>query len=326
MKSSLWPLLCIPLLLNAFYTQSVLGQSSGPVATAVASLCKQMPGMPGCTINQMCTKASSQVPSPFCLNESILADICMYDMPSMSDCTTYNSTCSPSTCKPIPKLPTSKQATQAIFSICNEMNMDGCEKCKISSGSSSYSNCDLLGTYSQLCISMPEMKQCNEWKAMCSESPSLSLCSNNAPSDPPTMKMYFHLGIKDYILFQKAVPQNDGEYVLALFLVFFFSTLYEGYQVIYMRALDWAETITAKNRGVDISLYSKILGASTRILIRVIGAGWSYLLMLVTMTFNVGLFMAVIVGLGVGSAIFGPFHSRYNSLRMAEIQKSELCC
>jgi hypothetical protein len=136
------------------------------------------------------------------------------------------------------------------------------------------------------------------------------------------------LGIRDYVLFQRAVPESTGDYVLALFLVFFFATLYEGYQVIYVRAIDWADNLsTAKTADSPTpSLSNKALAALIRASARIIGAGWSYLLMLITMTFNVGLFMAVVVGLGAGSAIFGPFHSKYSSLRVAEIQSSELCC
>jgi copper transporter 1 len=129
-------------------------------------------------------------------------------------------------------------------------------------------------------------------------------------------------------LFQRAVPESTGDYVLALFLIFFFAMLYEGYQVIYVRAIDWADNLsTAKSASSHTpSLSNKALAALIRASARIVGAGWSYLLMLITMTFNVGLFMAVIVGLGAGSAIFGPFHSKYSSLRVAEIQSSELCC
>jgi hypothetical protein len=105
-----------------------------------------------------------------------------------------------------------------------------------------------------------------------------------------------------------------------------FSALYEGYQLVHIKALDFIESLNPKNPGIRMPFRHKLLAALCRMSIRVIGAGWSYMLMLVAMTFNAGLFMSVILGLGVGSAIFGPFHSKLNALRLVELQNTELCC
>ena len=151
-----------------------------------------MPGMPGCSLLNQCIKDSSVLPSSYCSNSSLFADICMYDMPKMGSC--LNFTCD--NCNPLPNLPTSKTATRAIFSICNEMNMDGCSNCKIASNASTYANCDLLGTYGQLCREMPEMSQCNSWNQMCSATDGIKFCNANIASSAPVMKMYFHSGIQ----------------------------------------------------------------------------------------------------------------------------------
>lgn len=112
-------------------------------------------------------------------------------MPGMKGSETYNKMCGSDPLKSVIAqcktlnfvLPTSKQATQQIYSICSEMSMNGCEKCKfsfivgkITRPDATYSNCDLLTVYSNLCIEMPDMYQCKvviiittkEWKNYCS--------------------------------------------------------------------------------------------------------------------------------------------------------------
>jgi copper transporter 1 len=79
-------------------------------------------------------------------------------------------------------------------------------------------------------LKIADMSQCSSWKDLCSQAPSLSICSSNSASDPPAMKMYFHTGIRDYILFETAIPETQGAYFGALLLCFLFAFLYEGYQ------------------------------------------------------------------------------------------------
>jgi hypothetical protein len=188
------PLLFVQRLLAVFVVAGPLVWAQS-ASDSVSALCKSMPGMPGCSIDKLCAASSSTLPSPFCSKESVFTDICQ-DMPSMGDCKAFNSTCLDSTtCKALPSLPSSRTATQQIASICSEMTMDGCSSCKIASPTAGYAECDLLGTYSQLCKAMPEMSQCGAWKALCVSNPSLSYCSTGTAADPPAMKMYFHTGI-----------------------------------------------------------------------------------------------------------------------------------
>ena len=285
-------------------------------STELGTLCSQMPGMPGCTLLNKCLSDAGSLPSSYCSNSSLLADICMYDMPKMTSC--LNFTCND--CNPLPNLPTSKTATRAIFSICSEMNMDGCNNCRISGNTSTYASCDLLGTFGQLCRAMPEMSQCDAWNQMCSASPGIKLCDSNTKDSAPVMKMYFHTGIKDYILFENAVPGNNGTYALALILVFLFAMLYDGYQILHFKVLD-----IIGNQS-DNTTKTQIKTAFLRGFTRLIGAWWTYSLMLIAMTFNVGLFLSVIIGLAFGSAIFGPFLSKLEEKRLVSFQGEELCC
>ena len=151
-----------------------------------------MRGMPGCSLKNECSKDANVLASPYCKTESLLSDICVADMPQMGICKNFSSVCTSSDCKPLPNLPTSAILTQQIYSICSEMKMDGCEKCKIASSTSTYADCDLLGTFGNLCKSMPDMSQCVHWNKMCQGS-QVGLC-DYSESDSPVMKMYFHSG------------------------------------------------------------------------------------------------------------------------------------
>lgn len=173
----------------------------------VVNLCEQMPFMSGCSLKETCTEATSSLCSPF----GILASICQADMPRMKDCRNYASLCQVSNngdlatfasppaanvkqCSeepPVPYLPATATAGNHIKSICSEMSMVGCDKCKDTG--ETYMNCDVLSIYSYLCKSMPEMHQCSDWKQMCTASPFLSFCSLDPSStdNPPTMKMFF---------------------------------------------------------------------------------------------------------------------------------------
>ena len=79
-----------------------------------------------------------------------------------SDCHIYKNTCASdaSECSshpPLKDLFTSAEAARAIFSICDEMPMNGCDKCKVSGPKAVYAKCDLYDVYDQLCADMPEM-------------------------------------------------------------------------------------------------------------------------------------------------------------------------
>jgi len=52
-------------------------------------LCKDMPQMPGCSLNRICGEQESLRTKLFCTKFSILADICGKDMPKMDGCQNY---------------------------------------------------------------------------------------------------------------------------------------------------------------------------------------------------------------------------------------------
>ncbi|KAG0232568.1 hypothetical protein BGW42_008082 [Actinomortierella wolfii] len=348
-------------------------------------LCQQMPYMPGCSLYKACQDAGKT--DAWCQPFSLLADICNKDMPKMRDCARYVSLCGqpanattnravPDQCTSQPMIssfPTTKEASNLVIDICTEMDMAGCERCPKPAPGAYAADCDTIGTYAILCKAMPDMRQCAQWKEMCSaSSPTASslqfqnsqYCAagqGDPEMDPPAMRMYFHLGYADYVLFQNWVPRNRSQYVGTWFGLFFLTLIYQVIST-YRSSLDvqWAEVNAAKaaaaattgsrsalsgspdmakmssssssdreslNGGKIIGLTDEA-GRPTSILgywIKLWQQPWSgaeiqqnvirffltaiettmgYCLMLVTMTFNVPLFFAVIAGLSVGAVVF----------------------
>ncbi|KAF9177812.1 hypothetical protein BGZ51_003185 [Haplosporangium sp. Z 767] len=325
-----------------------------PAATIKADLdglCTQMPYMPGCSLYKSCEAASKT--DQWCTPFSVLADICSLDMPNMRDCKNYVALCGtatnktsaarPAICSKAPMItafPTTKNASALVIDICTEMDMAGCERCPKPAPGAYAADCDTLGTYAILCKAMPDMHQCATWKSMCSASSdtasilefqSSEYCAAGVGSpdmNPPAMRMYFHLGFADYVLFENWVPRNQSQYIGTWFALFFITIFFQIVST-YHTALEaqWAEenAYEAANSKSDSTVS---LSANNWILVHWVHLWrqpWTmreakqnlirafltfvettlgYALMLVTMTFNVPLFFAVIVGLTVGSVIF----------------------
>ncbi|KAF9434294.1 hypothetical protein BGZ76_008256 [Entomortierella beljakovae] len=332
-----------------------------PVETVKAdldNLCTQMPYMPGCSLYKSC-QASSKT-DQWCTPFSVLADICSVDMPMMRDCKNYVSLCGaannqtagvshPAICKSAPMIsdfPTTKNASALVIDICTEMDMKGCERCPKPAPGAYAANCDTLGTYAILCKSMPEMHQCDNWKSMCSTTSSTAnlefqnseYCAAGVGSpemNPPTMRMYFHFGFEDYVLFENWVPRTRGQYVGAWFALFFITIAFQTIQTYHnnLEAL-WAEErvheneMTKSDSSTSLTKEHASKGASSSILVHwvqlwrqpltakeakqnliraaltCVETTLGYGLMLATMTFNVPLFFAIIAGLTLGSVIF----------------------
>ncbi|KAF9918165.1 hypothetical protein FBU30_000328 [Linnemannia zychae] len=353
-----------------------------PPATITADLeglCTQMPYMPGCSLYSSCKLASKT--DQWCRPFSVLADICSVDMPMMKDCKNYVSLCGaasnqttasrPSICKSAPMIasfPTTKNASALVIDICTEMDMAGCERCHKPSPGDYAANCDTLGTYAILCKAMPEMSQCGTWKSMCSTSSetasilnfqSSEYCASGVGSpdmNPPAMRMYFHLGFADYVLFEKWVPRNQSQYVGTWFALFFLTLFFQTIST-YRTCLEarWVEEKAAEvddTTKSDSSVRLTSLGGDKRhnssilmhwiqlwrqpwspkevkqnvirALLTFVETTLGYALMLVTMTFNVPLFFAVIVGLTVGSVVFS--RQRSNSIIRDDANSSATGC
>jgi copper transporter 1 len=233
--------------------------------------------------------------------------------------------------------------------------MSDCEKCQLNQKgylTNKIPDCDLLTVYSSLCYSMPTMPECNSYNSLCPYIPNFPICnptSGNNSVLPPQMKMFFHFGVVDYVLFETWIPRTSLEYAgtfLAVvlmtvfldalrFLKFFLETKWtpeptphtdkrtkgQDEAPLLMKEEEAAtdDTIktekkacckhggeaTAKNN--NKSLRTSIIRSLIRAVLQSIEVGWGLIIMLIAMTYNVGLFFAVMLGAFIGSLIFAPF-------------------
>jgi len=294
---------------------------SSNVENDLNKLCKSMPGMPGCSLNSLCTAQASLSTEPFCDKFSVLGQICK-DMPEMNGCEDYVSMCKPgsivqqcTTTSPLANLPTTMGTSNNIKSICKEMDMDGCSEC----AGSKAGTCDLISVYSQLCKAMPDMTQCADWLSLCpgfkSGTPSaLPYCAVDGADSPPQMRMYFHTGFRDYVLFKEWVPTTGPQYASTVIAIIFMGIFYELILTIRGHVeLDWTAKSSSKLTEYSAQQF-KI--DSMRAGFQFVESSLAYLLMLVSMTFNVGLFLAVIAGITLGTLVFARFR-KYGATKRA---------
>ncbi|KAK3727549.1 hypothetical protein RRG08_018563 [Elysia crispata] len=139
------------------------------------------------------------------------------------------------------------------------------------------------------------------------------------------MKMYFHDGVDEYVLFEECKTNSTETLILACFIVFAVAVLYEGLkffrEALLQRSLlqtqPRARYLDSKQPGSSqeqmvisgggASMSSRILskGHFIQSLLHMVQVFVSYCLMLVFMTYNIWLCLAVVVGAGVGYFLFG---------------------
>jgi len=309
-------------------TQDSCSNYTLPVAVVqqdLSSLCNMMKYMPGCTVMNLCASTPND---PNCDPFKTLKLICSGSMRGMSGCRAhYNSMCNQSIsvvqqCSTsVLPIPEGSALIGNIVSLCDTHLMEGCNACGNTSGS-----CDTLTVYSQLCLQMPDMSQCSSWKTFCAAIPTWTICAGIPGKIQGVMKMYFHTGYFDYILFQEWVPQDALQYWLAILGIFLATVVYEilrSVRPVMIRSQPQGKTpeteglLSEQNNNsflAPLDMGREIL----RAFLRTVEVTLSYLLMLVVMTFNVGYFLALIAGAFVGAIIVGRFQfpnpSTYNAV------------
>lgn len=140
--------------------------------------------------------------------------------------------------------------------------------------------------------------------------------------DMPGMKMYFHTGVKEYVLFKDCFTTSEGALFAACVVMFVAGIMYEGIkflrEMLLQKSLQRQMSTTYIDPKTPASSQeqivvqtgnsmSRILSSSHLIqtLLHVVQVFVSYCLMLVFMTYNVWLCLAVILGAGAGYFIFG---------------------
>jgi len=262
---------------------------------------------------------------PYCEDFGIYKEICM-DMPGMKSCNDYTLMCTEDSVvkecfsKTLP-LPSFKQTMFFINSICSNMDMSGCEQCNTGS-------CEVLSVYSTLCLQMPDMEQCMDWKSICAIVPNWPICVGNEYSSP-VMKMYFHFNFNDYVLFKEWIPKTTMQYTGTWLAVFIFTALFDGFRFLrHLLEKKWAKDNEEKlSKSLNNPSCHEELEPLTqnsvnkspptppfrwdidipRSLLQFVETGWSFLIMLIAMTFNFGLFIAICSGAAFGCLLFGRY-------------------
>ncbi|GFN93991.1 high affinity copper uptake protein 1 [Plakobranchus ocellatus] len=140
--------------------------------------------------------------------------------------------------------------------------------------------------------------------------------STDSHMDMDMHNMYFHTGHEKHVLFYNWHAQSPGAMLGACCGIFAASVLLEGLK--YLRDLLYLKA-TANTAQSDTELRSLINGLTeetfsssissgrhlTQTVLHVIQAILSYCLMLVFMTFNLWLCLALVLGIGLGYFLFG---------------------
>jgi len=156
------------------------------------------------------------------------------------------------------------------------------------------------------------------------------------------MRMYFHTGFVEYILFSQWVPYDALTYAVSVIAVFFIAFLHEGFRIFkswfeergnlqrkrFVRVNDVeykTPSVILKSNPLEVTYPDFDLPFDAlRALFRAIDMTAHFMLMLITMTFNAGLFVAVILGYAVCHFLFGRFLRPLRD-NASDVAKAEDC-
>ncbi|CAF1056114.1 unnamed protein product [Rotaria magnacalcarata] len=125
--------------------------------------------------------------------------------------------------------------------------------------------------------------------------------------DMMMMAMTFHGGYNEQILFDQWHTTTVGAFTASWFAVFFFAVLYEALKTFRdsLSKRDFCQACSqTENRQQTLA---RLLSFSHAIqtLLHIVQMAFSYLLMLVAMTYNTYLLIAIVLGAGLGHFLFG---------------------
>lgn len=222
----------------------------------IIALCGEGPGampwMPGCSLWQDCRDRNAH--SNYCSPFTLLATLCE-DMPRMAGCRNYATLCGEGSlvlqCRDhpaIPWAPTTMRTQREIIEACSDHFMPQCNQCPSEGASCGHT----LKTMSELCNSMPSMAFCGRYRRFCSATNDqfASYCDLDSHDFLPPMRMYFHTGQRDIILFRDWIPESTIGYVLSFFAVVLLGILVQALKAMRTRLEGfWHGQILAESQG-----------------------------------------------------------------------------
>jgi copper transporter 1 len=242
--------------------------------------------------------------------------------------------CASDAFQPLVAIPGSMDTRQAVLDMCAHMSMPGCDKC------TSATACDEpLLALAAVCLSM-EMSQCKPFYTMC-DALRLRTADNwtvlcPTADEQPMMRMYFHASLADYVLFYEWVPRTTLQYAFTCVAIVAMAQVSALLKIGRRRAVERLQQHQRRARAhrsagagaspsavaaaddtvpmiaPDESAKVARKAAPTTIPMRLLLAAFAfaivaidYALMLIAMTFNVGLVLAVFGGVALSHALFG---------------------
>jgi len=287
------------------------------VEQGIQNVCSNMNySMPGCTVYSICQQVaySSNI---YCQSFRIYKELCQ-DV-AVTGCEDFTSMCTSNSsvaeCQlETLSIPSTQETIKLITSICKEMNMETCSNCPYAKNPYS---CDLLTVYSTLCESMSDMSQCSTWNGYCKVVSSWPICSVNSSTADPMMRMYLHWGIEDYVLFKGWVPTSSSQYFGTWVAVAIMGIFMQVIKLLrcYCETCRWKklQSFQDESRSFFAIPFQPRLDFE-RGLIQTLEVTWNFLVMLILMNFNAGLFFALCTGVLFGNVALGRFiRSNYGS-------------
>ncbi|CAI5484144.1 unnamed protein product [Closterium sp. Yama58-4] len=172
------------------------------------------------------------------------------------------------------------------------------------------------------------------------DSPSTSSASGGASGGGMSMmmmQMWFYWGPNVTILFENWKTSSWGFYLLACFLVVVFCVLHEFLTSFRLKLsatrrcrvkdAEQGENFTNVASSKKAHHWRPLLDRLALTGIYALNLTFSYAIMLIIMTFNIGLFIAVVLGLTIGFFFFGAKRRKNSSDRpIVEEAQEENCC
>lgn len=317
------------------------------VRADISSLCGTgrggMPWMPSCNLWKDCLQRQDY--KQYCYPFTVLATICE-DMPLMRGCASYKSLCDKGSIVKqctvhgaIPYAPKTQPTQDAIVKACGVHTMPQCSQCPRPGRECP----EPLKTLAEMCHAMPSMMLCQNYTRFCSATHNAfaSFCHLNSGDFLPPMRMYFHTGQRDIILFRDWIPESTTGYAFSFLAVVAMGiilqalkmgrTQLENYwhkEIMAAKEATATQTEASTGQGSNTPLrQTSFIAVAYRNVIRSILTGdymegtegdlllgviatLDFALMLVAMTFNVGLFIAVVLGLALGTLVLGQVPER----------------
>lgn len=279
------------------------------------TVCSSTPWSTGCSLRRQCRSGTAS--GKYCEPWNVMSSVCRDKATAAgSGCARYTQLCIASQetvvtqcveSMGMPDFLFTDNAIDAMIKLCDAMpTMQWCIEC--TERDNPAVNCkDPLSSISSICLDH-YMEDCRPWYVMCKLQPAGVEAICGMGGDNPVgadgevcfgqMKMYFHNGLNDYVLFETWIPCTHGRYagvVIALLLTGIFTGFLKGVRARleqrWLLELSTEPVESEASWGMLPKGKQRWMNCVRMVLVFVV-VTFDYGLMLAAMTFNTGIFFA----------------------------------